>query len=280
MKRTIKMGFVAAALGLTALGTALPVLGDSPGAPATKPAAPAETSKLTAAELLLRVVDSDPWGLSGASVTARVLLTDKHGGKRELAFDALSRRYEPPFSKSLVRFTAPADLAGAGFLQIQKKSEDDDRFLFLPELKRSRRISGSMRGTSFMGTDFSFADLDRRDLREATATLKGPSTSGQTPCTLIDVVPARSDSPYSHMEICVKEGSWLPLKMTMYDRGRVLAKSYQAQETQKVSGHWFITKSRMTDVLSGHTTDMHLQKIAVDDKLDEELFTVRNLEKL
>ena len=126
--------------------------------------APAATTKPTVQEIVARLLDADPWGLGGTILSARATLKDKQGATSELSFSARSRRYSPPFSKTLVRFTAPADIAGAGFLQIQNREGDDERFLFLPELKRSRRISGNLRGSSFMGTDFSFADLDRRDL--------------------------------------------------------------------------------------------------------------------
>ncbi len=52
-----------------------------------------------------------------------------------------------------MRISAPPDLAGAGFLQVQRRDGDDERYLFLPELKTARRVSGSLRATAFMGTE-------------------------------------------------------------------------------------------------------------------------------
>src|SRR5262245_13916423 len=117
--------------------------------------AAAETPSLSADQVVARVLESDPWGLNGGEITASVVLTDKRGSRRELAFVAASRQHDPPLSKSLVRFSSPPDLAGAGFLQIQHRDGDDDRYLYLPALKRSRRISGNSRSNAFMGTDFS-----------------------------------------------------------------------------------------------------------------------------
>src|SRR3954463_10275106 len=154
----------------------------------------------TVTEIIGRLIDADPWGFGGAIVSAHVKLIDKGGSERELSFSARSRRYDAPFSKSVVRFTAPADLAGAGFLQVQKRTGDDERYLFLPELKRSRRISGNLRGNSFMGTDFSFADLDRRDLRESNSVAKADENIGKYPCFHVDSKPTRPDSSYSHIE--------------------------------------------------------------------------------
>jgi hypothetical protein len=231
-------------------------------------------------DIIARLLDADPWGISGATMTARAILKDKRGATSQLSLVARSRRYDPPFSKSIVRFTAPADLAGAGFLQIQKRDGDDDRFLFLPELKRSRRISGNLRGSSFMGTDFSFADLDRRDLRESTSTKRPDETVGPYPCFYIHSVPTRSDSPYSSIEIWLRKDNHLPLKMKLYDRAKVLFKTFTAQEMRRVSGRWYVTKSRMLNHQNSHETELVIENITPSTDVPDEEFTVRNLEKL
>jgi Outer membrane lipoprotein-sorting protein len=234
----------------------------------------------TVTEIIGRLIDVDPWGFGGAIVDAHVKLIDKGGSARELSFSARSRRYDAPFSKSVVRFTAPADLAGAGFLQIQKRTGDDERYLFLPELKRSRRISGNLRGNSFMGTDFSFADLDRRDLRDSTAKRLPDETIGTFPCFRIDATPTRSDSPYSRLELWIRMDNSLPLKMNMYDASNALFKTFTAQEVRRVSGHWYVTKSKMVDHLHGHETQLVMDSVVFNDDIPDEEFTIRNLEKL
>lgn len=231
------------------------------------------------ADLVQKVLDNDPWGLSGATVKATITLTDRNGKQRKLSFTAHSRRHDPPFSKSIVRFTAPPDLAGAGFLQVQSRSADDDRFLFLPELKRSRRISGSLRSSSFMGTDFSFADLDRRDLREGTPSSKGEESIGNFPCHKVDVVPKRNDSPYSHLELWIRKDNFLPLKMMLFDKSDVAMKEFRSLEVRRVSGQWFISKSKMTNLRDKQVTDLDLEQIVVEDVADD-AFTVRELEKI
>jgi hypothetical protein len=234
----------------------------------------------TAQELVTQFLDSDPWGLGGAVLTAHAKLTDKRGSTSELVFTARSRRHDPPYSKSMVRFSAPADLAGAGFLQIQNRGADDDRFLFLPELKRSRRISGNLRGNSFMGTDFSFADLDRRDFRESRATSKPEENIGKFPCFHIESIPTRSDSPYGAVEVWLRKDNLLPLKMVMYDHAHVLMKTFTSLEVKRISGHWYVTKSKMEDPVHSHSTDLVLTDIAPATDIPDEDFTVRNLEKL
>jgi len=237
-------------------------------------------TKPSSQEVLAKLLDADPWGLGGAIVTAHATMKDKTGATSELAFVARSRRYAPPFSKSLLRFTAPADLAGAGFLQIQKSEGDDDRFLFLPDLPRSRRISGSLRSSSFMGTDFSYADLDRRDLRESSSRSLPDENIDKYPCFHVDYVPRRTDSPYSHVEIWLRMDNSLPLKMNLFDRANALLKTFTAQEVRRVSGHWYVTKSRMVDNQHGHETTLAIDQIEPATDISDDEFTVRNLEKL
>lgn len=230
--------------------------------------------------IVSKLLEADPWGLAGATLSARATLTDKQGRASELSFSARSRRYSGTLSKAMVRFTAPPDISGAGFLQIQKQEADDDRFLFLPELKRSRRISGSLRGTSFMGTDFSFADLDRRDLRESTSILKEDENIGRYACHHLDSKPSRSDSPYSHVEIWLRTDNYLPLRMHMYDRANTLLKTFTALEVRRVKGQWYITKSRMVDHAQGHETKLEIASVEPTSAVADDEFTLRNLEKL
>jgi hypothetical protein len=234
---------------------------------------------ITADFLVQRVLENDPWGLAGATVTATVTLTDRNAKQRKLEFLARSRRYDPPFSKSLIRFTGPPDLAGAGFLQVQRREGDDDRSLFLPDLRRARRISGSLRSSSFMGTDFSFADLDQRDFREGAATLQGEDSIGAFPCHRVDITPNRSDSPYSRQALWIRKDNFLPLKILLFDKSNTILKEFRALEVRRISGQWFITKSRMANLRDNHATDLDLAQIIVENVPDE-VFTVRELEKM
>lgn len=232
----------------------------------------------TANQILEQTLNADPFGLNGAHITARLLMRDKQGSTRELAFVSKALRYDPPFAKSLVRFSAPSDLAGAGFLQIQKRDGDDERMLFLPDLKRARRIAGTSRSSAFMGTDLTYADLDQRDFRGAQATLKGEETIGKFPCYVIDMTPRTTEGGYSHIEMWIRQDNMMPLRMRMYDLQKSLLKTFEAMEVRRVDGRWFVSKSRMTNQKTGHTTDLVLERIESTRFADED-FTVRALEK-
>jgi hypothetical protein len=266
---------LAAALAAAALGTTSVV-----SAAGKSAASAAATKSPTAPELISQILDSDPWGLSGAEVTARAIIKSDDGATREIAFKAWSHRYDKPLSKSLVRFTGPADLAGTSFLQVQKKDGDDDRYLFLPELKRSRRIAGKMRGNSFMGTDFSYADMDRRDIRESDSQLLPDEKLGKYDVYHLVAKPKASDSQYGKVEIWARKDNLVPLKMLMFNKSGTLVKTLVAEEIKRIDGQWFITRSLMTANQDRRSTQLVLESVKPKDDIADDQFTVRNLEKI
>lgn len=238
-----------------------------------------QTATPSAADLVQRILESDPWGLGDAEVAARAFIRDKSGRVQELGFTARSRRYDGNLTRSLVRFTSPADLAGIGFLQIQKRSGDDDRWLYLPELSRSRRIAGRTRQNSFMGTDFTYADLDRRDLRDSVAVRKGDESVDDIPCWRIDASPRADDSAYGRLEIWLRKDNSVPIKWLMYARSGVRVKTLVAKQLRQVNGRWFIIRSAMTNHADGRETELVLDHITVTTQIPDREFTLRALEK-
>ncbi|MBX3228228.1 MAG: outer membrane lipoprotein-sorting protein [Labilithrix sp.] len=239
----------------------------------------AQAPELTASQIVAKVAESDPWGMGGAEVNAKAVVTETSGKTRSLAFEGKSRKYAPPLGKSVITFSAPADVAGMKFLQVQNSGADDERFLYTPELKRSRRIAGSNRADSFMGTDFSYADLDGRDLRQSDAVKKGDEKVGKFECYHLMATPKNSDAVYGKIELWVRKDNYVPLKYVMYNKGGSPVKTLLSREIQKHAGRWFITGSKMTDNKTGRTTDLSLDKINRREDIPMDNFSVRALEK-
>jgi hypothetical protein len=235
--------------------------------------------KLDGREVLDKVMDGDPFGWMNSRISGRAVLHDKNNAERILEFHIDRLRYKPGLSKNLTRFSKPADIAGVGFLQIMRDDADDDRYLYLPDLKKSRRIAGALRTNSFMGTDLSYADLDLRDLRESKVTMGGTEKIGKFNYYKLDVVPTRSDTQYSKFELWVRTDNFLVLKWLMYDKSKTLMKTYQASEMKRVDGHWYANKSRIENHREKHTTDLYLDEMKPAAAPDSE-YTVGNLEKL
>lgn len=269
MKTSFALSFVLAAAALVSVTTT------SETAQASKAAAPS----LTAAQIVQKVAESDPWGMGGAEVNAKAVVKEKSGKTRRLVFDAKSRRTAPPLGKSVITFSEPPDVAGMKFLQIQNSSTDDERFLYTPELKRSRRIAGSNRSDSFMGTDFSYADLDGRDVRSSNSVLKGDEKVGKFECYHLVATPTNGDAIYGKVEMWVRKDNFVPLKQVMFDKNGAAVKTLLSREIQKHGGRWFITASRMTDMSTGRQTELSMDKIDRREDIPMDNFSVRALEK-
>jgi hypothetical protein len=233
-----------------------------------------------AQQVLKLVLDGDPWGLNEAEVQTHGIMKDKRGSVSELRFTALSKRYDPPLSRTLVKISAPAELSGAGFLQTQKRDGDDERFLYLPELKRARRISGSLRQSSFMGTDFSFADVDKRDLRDGKAALGPDEKLGKYDCWHLIITGTREDSEYSRIDLWVRKDNALPILWRMFDRAGEPLKVLTAEEVRRVEGRWFISRSRMQNVREQHETEWIIESFKPSPNLKDDDLSLRSLEKM
>lgn len=262
-----------ALIALFTVSTAFAVL------PPVAAEASTSTATATSSQIMAKVVESDPWGLGGADVNAKAVVTEKAGKTRSLVFEAKSRRYAPQLGKSIIQFQAPADVAGMKFLQIQNANTDDDRFLYMPELKRARRVAGSNRADSFMGTDFSYADLDGRDLRNSSSVLLGEEKIGKFDCFHLAATPKNGDAIYSKIELWVRKDNYVPMKWIMFDKKAQPVKTLVSREIQRHGGQWFITGSRMTDNVTGRTTELLLEKIERRSDLPADEFTVRTMEK-
>ncbi len=234
---------------------------------------------LDANAIMAKVLESDPLGLSGAEVKAKMTVTEKGGRTRALAFEARSRKYAAPLSKSVIAFKAPADVAGMKFLQVQRKDADDDRFLFTPELRRTRRVAGTARGEPFMGTDFSYADLDGRDLRESRSKRLADTVVSKQPCYHLDVTPTGSSAVYGRIELWVRKDNFVPLRWALYDKKSSPVKTLLVKELTHKGSRWFVTRSRMTDTNSGRSTELAFDNVSPRDDIPLESFSVRALEK-
>lgn len=206
-------------------------------------------------------------------------LIDKNGKKKERRLEVWEKDYGD-LKKRLLRFTAPASIAGTGFLNIEKEHGSDEQFLFLPELRRSRRIAASQRNARFVNTDFTYEDMERRHPgRSMHRFLKSEQTLNRN-CWVIESISKNpDDSQYRNIISWVDRESYLVLKAEFYDKKGRLAKHFEVQEIKRIDGIWTATKVLMKDVLRHHSTLLTLTGVEYNRNLPDKLFTVRNLEK-
>ena len=154
-------------------------------------------SQLTGRQIIQMVKDQ-PDGDNRKSVMTMTLV-NKRGSKRERTILSYTQDYGND-SKSIMFFKAPADVKSTGFLtwNYDDPDRDDDRWLYLPAMKKTRRISGSSaRKEYFMGSDFTYDDMGGRNIDEDEHTLAGLDRLGDKMCWIVKSVPKEEDAMYS-----------------------------------------------------------------------------------
>src|SRR3989454_9449544 len=142
--------------------------------------------------------------------------------------------------KILVRFQAPRDVENTALLTWEAKDGNDDQWLYLPSVKKPKRIAASGKKNRFMGTDFAYEDLRSEPLAVHTYTLLGADVVDGADCFVVDAKPATerqaADSGYSRRKIWIRKDHYVTVKREFYDRQDRLGKGGTNPKLVHVSG--------------------------------------------
>lgn len=132
--------------------------------------------------------------LAGSEAVSTMTIIDRKGRERVRQIAMVTKLFDSgDTEKRLLRFLSPADVKGTGLLLFDYKEKDDDMWLFLPALRKTRRIVSSERAKSFMGSEFSYADMAPPILDEFTYKILGEKEAEGTLCWEIEMVPVDED---------------------------------------------------------------------------------------
>jgi len=207
-----------------------------------------------------------------------MILIDKKGKKRVRKLKTYGLE-QGNHSKSLMFFISPADVKNTGFLtyDYDESGKDDDQWLFLPALKKTKRIAASNKSGSFMGSDLNYSDMTSPDLDLYDYTLmKETEVKGQKVWQIKAVPKTKDEAKKSGYSKSVVRGvRWVHKKK----RNKYL----DVRKLEKIDGIWVSTEMHVT-TKSGkktlHKTIMKQKNIHFNqDEVNENLFTVRRLEK-
>ena len=248
---------------------------------ATAVLAHADGAGTSADEVLRRMRQTDSFGWSGAAARIRMVLRERDGRERVRVLDSISRRTGDDVS-SVVRFREPADVAGTAFLLLERAGQATEQWVYLPGIRRTRRIVGRERQGSFMGSDFSYADLDQRELRHVTARKLSDERLGQSDCFVIEAVPrGGGDEPavYGKVQVWVRKADFVPLRIRFHDRAGELVKTLYSRRVSTIDGRPVILESRMQNARTGHVTDLVIETIRFRSDFADDVFSPRSLER-
>jgi outer membrane lipoprotein-sorting protein len=230
----------------------------------------------TGAEIMQAVYDR-PQGRD-TSGTLTMTLADSRGRERVRVLKQILGRYGD-IDKKLMVFQSPADVRGTSFMNWSYKAEgkDDDQWIYLPALKRVRRISSEGKGDYFMGSDFTYDDLGDRHPSEDTHKLTGTETVDGEECWVVESVPKDPGYMYSRTVTRVSKEKNVGVKRDFYDRRGSHLKTLTVHRVEKISGAWVLLKVEMRNVRNNTHTIMEFTDVAVDTGIPENSFSERTM---
>jgi hypothetical protein len=163
-------------------------------------------------------------GYLGESSQMRMVLIDAYGAKTTRLMEGLVKEVEGDGDKSLSVFLNPQDVKGTLMLTWSHKEADDDQWLFLPSVRRVKRINSSNQSSSFMGSEFSYEDLGSQELEKYDFKLIRDDKVEKEAVWVLERVPKKK-SGYSKMTMYVSKKMMNPVKVDYYDRKGELLKT-------------------------------------------------------
>ena len=214
--------------------------------------------------------------------TLGVKIVDRRGAIKQRRLVRYTATAADGLSKVLVRFTAPRDIANTGLLIWEARDGDDDQWLYLPGVKKVKRVASSGKKNRFLGTEFAYEDLRPEAVAAHRYELVGSETIGGHDCHVIVAVPATprqaADSGYSKRRLWVRKDIVQIVKREYYDAKGRLEKVQTDRNLVNVKGSlWRADEIEMHDVQSNGRTILTLERRTLDTGLKDSLFTETEL---
>jgi Outer membrane lipoprotein-sorting protein len=180
-------------------------------------------------------------------------------------------------SKSVLRFLAPAEVKGVALLVMNHPDRASDQWMWTPALQRERRIALQDRSTRFFGTDFSFEDLEERDVDQYNYRLLGEQSIDGIQCWRIESIPSEKKiSQYTKSEVWIRQDTYSPMQIESYIKTEIVRRLRYSDFVQ-VQGIWTGRRLEMTDLRRKSRTILTLEKLEYNVALKEEDFTLQAL---
>jgi len=265
---------------------------------------PATFAMLAGATLLLRglapaaaFAEGEPTGLEIATKadSARraksehqvltMTLENSRGQKRVRTIEGWEREISDDEEQRFSRFKEPADVKDTTLLTYDYEDKDDDIWLYLPALKKVKRILSSNKGDYFMGSDFTYEDMENIDLVNWTYTIAGKETVDGTECWIVDSVAntdkERGETSYNKLRYWIGTEDYLFRKIDYTDKKDRFSKQLIVSDIHPTSptdprkrGHMMVMKNLLTE----HKTELNLSTLELDVTVSDDFFSQRSLQ--
>ncbi len=182
-------------------------------------------------------------------------------------------------SKAVLRFTAPAEVKGVALLVVNHPDRASDQWMWTPAIGRDRRIALQDRSTRFFGTDFSFEDLEERDVNQYDYAALGDEAVDGAACWKIQSTPKQSkSSQYTRSIVWIRKDHYAFAQIENYVKSD-LARRLKYTDIRNVQGIWTARVLEMTDLRRKSRTILTLDKLQYNIPMKDEDFTLQALRR-
>lgn len=240
-----------------------------------------QAQQLTGRQIMKKALNKSNWQDMVGQV--KLILTNERGQQRIRKIKMYSRKRNANESDMLMRFVAPADVKGTGFLIIEHQNSDDERYLYLPALRRVKRIASSGKGGNFMSSDFTYYDIGKPKLDDWKYKRLPDEKIDGYDCYKIECLPASEqiakDTGYGKIIRWIRKDIWVTIRSEYYDRANRLWKVLTVPRVKDISGVWFQTDMIMKDLQNKHQSEMIFSDIKVNQNIPARFFSQRYLQR-
>lgn len=229
-------------------------------------------------EIARRALESTLFSANDARATVDLEISKDGTPVRKRQLTAMVKR-ESGKTRSYVEFHAPADVAGTRFLSVDEEGETK-QFIYLPAFKKVKRIVGAQRNQSFVGTDFSYADLEGRDAKDWTwRGLPDEAVQGE-PTWVVEGVSKKADATYVRMRVWVHTAHGIPLRTELFTAGGTTPeKRLVVNKLAKKEDRWVVVDSTMTSPGRGTATRLLVSALDTSTPIPDAALTKEALER-
>jgi hypothetical protein len=204
-------------------------------------------------------------------------LTNKQGEKRVRKLSQFISN-DGNMEKKIMFFISPADVKGTSFMNWSYNTEkDDDQWIYLPALKRTKRISSGSKGDYFMGSDFTYDDLGDRHPNEDNHKLLREEILKGKACYVVESTPKASGHMYAKTITWVLKDKSIGLKRDFYDANGKLLKTLEMKKYENINGYLTVLETEMKNVQRNHATVISLANVKVNQGIAGSKFTERSM---
>lgn len=219
-------------------------------------------------------------GFHDLAADLTMLLRNKHGEESLRNMRTRSLEVDGDGDKTMIIFDQPRDVQGTALLTFSHKTDPDDQWLYLPALKRVKRIASRNKSGPFMGSEFAYEDLASQEVEKYSYRYLGDESLDGAPTFLLERDPVDENSGYTRQLAWIDQAEYRPMKIEYYDRKNSLLKTLEFRGyKQYLERYWRAEEMYMENHQTGKSTLLTWKDYSFRVGLDEGDFTKNSLKR-